>query len=241
MGREKVSMSSFTKDPMEFSGSEALKRNSVISFSCAACGKCCSREGNSGIFLTGADVFRLAEHLGTSCSELIDRKLEVSYDPATGLYMCTMGYREYGGSCTFQRQGKCTVYSARPRTCAMYPIAKSTDFAFNDNKYVVLEPRFSVNRFDLECSPLREDHTVEQWFDRNGIPVLDEWEEQWYLACVKVANIVRKNRVGNKQVLRRIFSLLYREIEPGASDYIGVIEENCAEAVSILNGFLTAN
>lgn len=85
---------------------------------CTACANCC-REGEAGI--TSRDITKLSKFLGMSTNEFRrdytmradDDELILKRSPDTG--------------CVFLKDNLCTVYEARPVSCAQYPhLARGT-------------------------------------------------------------------------------------------------------------------
>ncbi len=83
-----------------------------LSFSCTRCGDCCT--GAPGhVWVTRAEIERLARHLGLGVSEFGQR------------YLRKVGRRyslteRSGGDCVFYDKG-CTVYPVRPTQCRTFP------------------------------------------------------------------------------------------------------------------------
>jgi Fe-S-cluster containining protein len=86
-----------------------------LRFSCTRCGRCCcDREVPSYVFLREDDIRRLAEHLGLSRSEFLERHCE-DHDDCHVL-------RNKPGACSFwEPERGCIVYAARPLQCRTWP------------------------------------------------------------------------------------------------------------------------
>lgn len=85
-----------------------------LRFKCTGCGKCCT--GSPGyVFLSPADLLRLAEHFSLSSEEFaanytykVDDKISLIDRPGTS-------------ACIFLKENQCSVYEARPTQCRTFP------------------------------------------------------------------------------------------------------------------------
>ncbi len=85
-----------------------------LRFKCTGCGKCCT--GSPGyVFLSPADLYRLAEHFSLSPEEFaanytykVDDKISLIDRPGTA-------------ECVFLKENQCSVYEARPTQCRTFP------------------------------------------------------------------------------------------------------------------------
>lgn len=87
-----------------------------LRFECTACGQCCRRRGPYAyVYVNDVEVGRLAEHLGVSAGRFRSLYTFIDEDGWTQLKM-------HGDACVFlDRQGRCSVYEARPTQCSTFP------------------------------------------------------------------------------------------------------------------------
>ncbi len=79
---------------------------------CTTCANCC-REGEAGI--TTRDIERLAKFIGVTTKEFrLNYTMRADDDEL-------ILKRTEGAGCVFLKDNLCTVYEARPRSCANYP------------------------------------------------------------------------------------------------------------------------
>lgn len=91
---------------------------------CTSCGNCCRVMLP---LLTGADIKRLAAHLGLTVKQFRDDFIKVGSDQGTG--------PEFNATpCPFLRDNICSVYDCRPRDCRSYPHLHKKDFVFRMNQ-----------------------------------------------------------------------------------------------------------
>jgi Fe-S-cluster containining protein len=95
---------------------KSLFEEAMSRFECQVCGTCCRGEG--GIFLTAAEIDRIAGYL------------RVSREIFLGTYCLTKNDRTYihireaDGYCHFAVEGKCTIHPVKPRPCREWPFFK---------------------------------------------------------------------------------------------------------------------
>jgi uncharacterized protein len=98
------------------------KLNNHIStkIDCTTCGNCCK---SYMISVTQADAEKLASHLQIPAKQFIASKLSVSEREDTENEMIFSDR-----PCSYLTDNKCTVYSARPATCAEFPHLHKDEF-----------------------------------------------------------------------------------------------------------------
>ncbi|MGB3545045.1 YkgJ family cysteine cluster protein [Rubrivirga sp.] len=84
-------------------------RESAFSYTCRGCGRCCYHKG---IRVGPYETARLADALGTSTTDVLDRYVH----PETNLLR-----QAEGGACVFF-DGGCRVHRGRPLACRLYPL-----------------------------------------------------------------------------------------------------------------------
>lgn len=89
-----------------------MGRDSVFSYACHACNRCCR---NKAIRVSPYEILRLARHLGLSTTEFIARHTE-----AGGTVLRT----KENGDCGFLGERGCGVHPDRPLACRIYPLAR---------------------------------------------------------------------------------------------------------------------
>lgn len=103
-----------------------VRSKDMVSFRCTRCGNCC-RHIKESVMLESPDAYRIANHLrntGTPIQSIDDVFLAYAEPvPLTDNGYPAFVLRTVGSddSCIFLKNGKCSIYDARPRTCRMYP------------------------------------------------------------------------------------------------------------------------
>ena len=95
-----------------------------IKFKCSACGACCKNVRDS-IVLEPLDAFRIVREklksgfAGTGY-DVLDQISDLK-ELSRGFYVFVLKTVNDSGVCGMLKDNRCTIYSARPRTCRLYP------------------------------------------------------------------------------------------------------------------------
>lgn len=90
---------------------EGLKKGK-LKFKCGNCGECCRVKGH--VFISRADGLRIAELLSIDIEIFFDE-----YVQNAGGRLRVKGTAEK--PCLFLKDGKCSIYPARPAQCSKFP------------------------------------------------------------------------------------------------------------------------
>lgn len=157
-----------------------LGLDDTFEFSChpgVSCyNQCC---GDVNVFLTPYDVLRMKKRLGISSTEFLDNYclLPIQKDMKAPVVLLRMNDDEHK-SCQFLTEEGCGIYSDRPWPCRMYPLGlasqKETDDGFRGERFYFLMKEEACKGWDekQQCS-------VRQWVDEQGIDEYDEWGEHF--------------------------------------------------------------
>src|SRR5579863_5773570 len=104
-------------------------RDEPFSYVCNRCMRCCY---GKRIPLNPYDLIRLAEALGISTGELIERHTQ------DGIALNVRSDVE-GEPCVFLGEDGCTVHAGRPGACRVYPLGRSCSME-GDELFAFVEP-----------------------------------------------------------------------------------------------------
>lgn len=206
-------MSTFSQDPQTL-GAREIELDSKFTFTCMSCGNCCCDRSNqipgTGIFLSGPDIQRMANHLHCSNIQFIDQYAKMYYDSEKRLTFCQLRMRKHDGSCCLLRKGKCQIYEARPRTCALYPLGRGFQFSVQDSEIMSFPDVYCINEpeSNYECGT-EKTYTVRQWLELNDVPIDDAEDRRWYQLVVELSEKAMKVPVRQAQFQRQAFFDLY--------------------------------
>jgi Fe-S-cluster containining protein len=84
-----------------------------IRFSCRGCGRCCSQGGETFVYLTSEDIEEASSFLGMEPEAFRSRYC--------GKEDGVWALKFLDGPCIFLKEGRCTIYPARPLQCRTWP------------------------------------------------------------------------------------------------------------------------
>jgi Fe-S-cluster containining protein len=103
-----------------------LTGNSVFSFDCSpavSCFNACCRDLNQA--LSPYDILRLKNRLGLSSGQFLKTHTTRHFGPETGLPIVSLRFdNRTNRQCPFVTPKGCQVYSDRPASCRLYPLAR---------------------------------------------------------------------------------------------------------------------
>jgi len=209
-------MSSFSKSPLAFQSDE-IHLHDEFRFDCGSCGNCCRGRTNeipdTDIFISGPDLMRIAAYQKMSIQQLIDKNINISicFDSTLNLNVCRLKIR-LDGSCSLFRKGRCTVYPARPRTCALFPISRGYSFlvdsrknkaVFQKEQYIKMHPSPG---YQCGSSSI---YTVKKWLELNDVPEDDVEEKQWNGELAVLSEQAKRLRGPDQIFQHQAFQRLY--------------------------------
>ena len=81
-------------------------------FECRQCGECC--KGYGGTYVTEGDILAIADYVGISTEDFINRYLTQS---GSGRVLA----QGEDGYCIFAEHGRCGIHPVKPRMCSAWP------------------------------------------------------------------------------------------------------------------------
>lgn len=104
-----------------------VRAKEEIAFKCRCCAACC-RNVDGQIMVEPSDAYRLGRYLAKQKGDV--STIEDVYEKYAHSSMLTEGYPIFllntcgdDHSCVFLKDGRCSVYDARPRVCRLYPFS----------------------------------------------------------------------------------------------------------------------
>lgn len=192
-----------------------MEPEDTFRFSCNMCGNCC-RCRSKPINVTGFDIFRLAQGLGITPKEIVNKYLrpEIGRDSKVPIFLLE---ERLDGSCKFLRKGSCTVQNFKPLVCAVYPLGRFYN-SLNEKIY------YMRRHIPIKCGGLNgKEWSLREWIESFG---LDQWDVEsiaWNklllttISCIQQmtpANLIQKDFITfilNSMYLRYDTSKPYAE------------------------------
>lgn len=182
-----------------------VSSNARIAFRCEKCAACCQNLADP-FMLDALDAYRLAKHLREhgECIEGTDDVLSRYAEPA--LVECYPIFRVKtagkDAACIFLKDGKCSVYGARPQVCRLYPFTVAPGSKGRDFQYLLCTER--DHHFG------RGSVTVKDWMSENFPKEAREFsraQNEWFPRIAR--GIHALGDTGRKRALFRILYYLY--------------------------------
>ena len=124
-------------------GVRNVKPKEYVDFMCQFCTKCCSNMRGT-IMLESLDAFRIAKHLQSQGEDIggIDDVFRLYAEPQMleGIYPI-FSLKDVGEEkrCVFLKDGRCSIYDVRPRTCRLYPLSVGPGERGKDFEYYLCQ------------------------------------------------------------------------------------------------------
>lgn len=117
-----------------------------ITYHCSQCGKCCTHTKNS-IMLESLDAYRIAGFLNRNGENFYGTE-DVYNRYCIPMPLTEKGYPVFlldtcgpEDSCVFFKEGRCSIYPVRPRTCRLYPFTVAPGTKGKDFEYFLCTDR----------------------------------------------------------------------------------------------------
>ena len=114
-------------DINEISDGQLYDSDSLVKISCNdcdGCEKCCHNMGES-IILDPFDIWQLTKITGKGFEQLLDNEIKLSV--VDGIILPHINMDDDGESCKFLKNGKCSIHTARPGFCRLFPLGRIYD------------------------------------------------------------------------------------------------------------------
>jgi len=156
-----------------------LDRASAFSFSCRACGRCCSGK----VICAGPhEVLGMSRLLGIGTTEFLAK-----YADNGG----TTLRANADGRCVFVTEAGCKVHPKRPLVCRLYPLGRAVDPAG--------EERFAVFPKQEDCeAEFGTDGTVAAFLESQGVAPYFEWSDRYGRLYHRMMGLLERRGVEGK-------------------------------------------
>lgn len=127
--------------------------------------KCCS---NLTLFLTPYDIIRIKNRLGLTSTEFLEKYTTCQIGDSSGLPVVFLKMKE-DSSCPFVTEEGCSIYSDRPGSCRLYPLARMRSKK-EEYYYIVRENHCKGFEEETEWS-------VREWLEEQGAEIYNEMND----------------------------------------------------------------
>lgn len=182
---------------------KAVALNEKVPFRCQLCGACC-RNVKDSIMLEPIDVFHLTRYLREQGEPVIGTEdMLARYARAAWLEnnfpIFLLNTVEELDACVFLKDGRCSVYEARPQVCRMYPFSAAPGEKGRDFRYFLCrkEPHHFADGMV----------TVKSWLSENFIQEARDALKADYDAIPVLSQNIRA--MGKEEFQNLLFQFLY--------------------------------
>jgi uncharacterized protein len=135
----------------------------------------CCRDNN--LILSPYDILRLKNHLGITSTEFLERFTRRENEEKSNLPLVILDLTKNQGRCPLVEDdsGRCTVYSAKPAPCRLYPLGQGGVLM---DKSV---ENYYFSRQDKDCPDNQADMetTVASWLEKRGLNLYEDMSRDW--------------------------------------------------------------
>jgi len=163
----------------------------VVNYQCRKCGQCCRHIENS-VMVESLDAYRLAKYLRdrdpsiSTIDEMLARYCEPMPLTDTCFPIFTLKTTGPDDSCIFLKNGLCSIYEARPRTCRLYPFSVGPGERGHDFEYCLC---FDDNQqYHFNSGKV----LVKDWLYHNFPREDKEFLKQQYRAIPEIGKLMRR-------------------------------------------------
>ena len=181
---------------------EFVSLNARIPYRCCKCAECC-RHVEDSLMLEPLDVFNLTRFLMEQDASLtgpID-VLERYTHPAIldGYPIFQINTTGADCACVFLKNGKCSVYEARPQVCRMYPFGTAPGDRGRDFRYYLCKEQ--AHHFGIGSVKVKD------WLSGNLSKETREFYKEEYKVLPEIGKAIKK--IGKEGFSGIIFKILY--------------------------------
>lgn len=168
--------------------------NENVHFNCTHCGDCC-RHVKLSVMLESLDVYRLAQHLHKNIENILIDYAEPQLLDECGYPIFLLKTVGIDDACIFLKEGRCTVYPARPRTCRIYPFTMGPE---GGKLQAFLCPE-KPHHFDTNAQI-----NVGEWLQSKSSSEDLEFLSMQYSAVLTIGRLLRKADVPRDRVMAAV-------------------------------------
>ena len=206
-------------------------------FHCTACGKCCINRED--ILLTPRDLYNASKALNLTPTEFVNTYCECYIGQDSRIPIVRLKPRGSIKRCPLLKDHKCSIHSAKPAVCALYPLGRAMSFekgSYNHDGVAGGEILYFISPFN--CGDKSETHTVREWLTDFNLPVEDRYFLRWHAFISEVCLFIRKieGNVSDKlldTIWTTIYQLIYLCYDTG-EDFMTQFERNKTALLEII-------
>lgn len=158
-----------------------LRQDDPFPFVCVGCGSCCRERRD--LLLSGYDLYRLARRLDLPPRLVADAFCRQGIGPQTLLPTLVLRPNSRTGDCPFFEANACTVHTARPLACALYPLGQEIDPGTGRMEYYLQTPVCGAQVPD-------EGRTLRRYLEDAGVQERSGIDARWAVVCTELSQLL---------------------------------------------------
>ena len=184
--------------------------------SCSGCSLCCHGMEDT-LLLEPPDIYRFRKEMGLSLEQLLEKAAELGM--ADGIILPHLRMKEQE-ACTFlDAQGRCSIHSARPAYCRMFPLGR---YYRGDDFVYILQTH--------QCDHPRTKVKVKRWIDLPDLAAYEAFARSWHALLRRAREIAQADESLRKTVCMIILKRFYQFPWDTARDFYEQYEEQVRAA-----------
>lgn len=213
-------MSRFDPGFIDYAKSNTMDPDSTFQFTCRECGGCCRRRSEP-VLLTGIDVLNIARATQMPPAKVLEKYTVRHIGEHSNLPVLALREREYDGSCSLLRKGRCSIQSQKPIVCRLFPLGRYYDPQTKTSGYF---PNREYCGMDGGKT-----WSLEEWLTAFDIHRFDDDTRRWHEIIVRLAEQTAKEtrRAVIERTAGNIAHLLYLDYDYSSPlSYGGQLDRN---------------
>jgi Fe-S-cluster containining protein len=203
-----------------------LGKDDTFTFGCNECGKCC--RNREDILLMPLDLFKIAKHLETTITDVIDDYCEFYEGQVSKVPVVRIKPKEYRKTCPFCKAGKCIIHAQKPAVCALFPLGRMTNSETKE---------FTYFKQEGICGNQTQTHTVREWLSMFDMiedePITILWHQKIGELSEMLCRIYKNLDFNHDAINSMLFINLYLRYDL-EQDFLPQFEANCDEALRLV-------
>jgi len=203
-----------------------LGKDDTFAFGCNECGECC--RDREDILLMPLDLFKIAKHLKTTITDIIDDYCEFYEGQTSKLPVVRIKPTEYRKTCPFCKTGKCIIHAQKPAVCALFPLGRITNGETNELTYFKQEG---------VCGNQNQTHTVREWLSAFDMiedePITIIWNQKISELSELLCGIYKEFDFNHDTINSMLFMNLYLRYDL-KQDFLPQFKANSDEALKLI-------
>lgn len=212
----------------------------TFKFDCKMCGKCCIHRDD--ILLNPKDIYNMAKELNLTTDELVEKYCETYIGQDSRIPIVRLKPRGSVHRCPLLKDRKCRVHDAKPGICKLYPLGRLLELLGKTAADIDMDSiQYIFNKPNCKGSEGSGTHTVREWLESFGIPVVDEFFIKWQRIVMDMGSVFREieRKISEKTMLmlwNAAFVGLYLHYQTEL-DFMSQFEENAQKFTELLHSF----